>query len=435
MRLRLLGLLVVLTMTAAACVNLPGSSSVEPMVVTATFARTANLFIGSEVRVLGLQVGEITDIEAMGDSVEVELTLDGEREYPADVAVNLQPVSLLGERFAQMDPPYGGGPTLQNGAAIPISRTTIPAEVDEVLRSFENFLESLDAGALSNLIDVLADTLDGNGEGLNDLVDSGATTIRVLSDSSVDLNGLVDELATLNETLATREDRIGSTLVNTSTVLRNLQDDRDLLIGALSELTRATAELRPLVFEHADPLVRDLDVLATTLSTVDRNLERLGTTFFGAQRLFNTAGRVIDYENAQLPLDNEAEYLSGFIVERLSDRILGLCLRLDLADCGQVDDILDQLPPLCVPPACAETGEGGGTTTFAVALGTVLSELSPESRTAIAEEIEVQQEVQEAIPVPPPSVPTLPQVDPRLDGRGSTPTQSVPSIPGFGGDR
>ncbi|MGI9017947.1 MAG: MCE family protein [Euzebya sp.] len=420
MRTRLLAALAALALLTTACIGPFADGSTGPMRVTATFARTANLFVGSEVRVLGLRVGEIEAIAPQGDRVEVTFALDPDRDYPADVTVRLQPVSLLGERFAQFDPPFTGGPTLQDGADIPITRTAVPAEVDEVLRSFENFLSSLDEGALANLIDVLADTLDGNGQGLNELVDSGATTVRVLADSSGDLNQLVDDLATLNETLATREERIGSTLVNTSTVLRNLQEDRDLLIGALTELTRATGELRPLILEHDDPLVTDLDTLATTLSTVDRNLSRLGDAFFGGQRLFNTAGRAIDYENARLPLDNESGFLTEFIQERLEDRIIGLCLRLDLTDCASVGDILDTIPDLCLPGLC---NMAGGGTSFAEAMGIALSSLSDESRLAIAAEIEAEQAAQAA------AVPAVPEQPAPDTAPTSSPGDAVDTAP------
>lgn len=421
--IRLLTLLLSLVVTTTACSLLPGDD-VEPLTVTATFDRTANLFVGSEVRVLGLQVGKVTAIEALGDVVEVEMAIDGDREYPADINARLLPVSLLGERLVQLDPPYTGGPTLEDGASIPLEQTAIPAEVDEVLRSFENFLASLDANALAELIDVLADTLDGNGAGLNDLVDSGSDTIRVLADSSVDLNALVDELAGLNETLATREERIGSMLANTSQVLRNLQEDRDLLIGALTELTRATTELEPIVFEHADPLVGDLEVLATALSTVDRNLERVGDAYYGAQLLWNSAGRAIEYEDARLPLDNEAEYLSEFVTERVADRVVGLCLRLDLADCSELEDLVGELPPLCLPGVCAE-----GQTPLPEGLGQLFAQVSPETQAAFADQVEAEQaaQAQQAEPAPPP--PALPQVDPRLHGRGSTPGDDQPPPP------
>ena len=165
---RVLLLVLSLAVVASAC-TLVGDDGPEDLTITATVSRTANLFVGSEVRVLGLPVGEVTGIDPQGDSVEVELTLHGDRDYPADVSVRLTPQSLLGERFAQLEPPYTEGPTLQDGDHVPLERTAIPAEVDEVLRSFEEFLTALDGDALADLIDVLADTLDGNGEGLNEL--------------------------------------------------------------------------------------------------------------------------------------------------------------------------------------------------------------------------------------------------------------------------
>ena len=429
---RLVAAAAALALLATGCV-LGGGGEAEPddIVVTATVLRTANLFVGSEARVLGIPVGEVSAIEPQGDVVEIELTLDGARDYPADVNVRLTPLSLLGERFAALDPPYSAGDEkLVSGTHIPMERTGIPAEVDEVLRSFEEFLAALDGDALADLIDVLSDTLDGNGEGLNDLIANGADTVRVLSDSSVDLNQLVRDLADLNETLATREERIGSTLRNTSVVLRNLQEDRDLLIAALNELQRGLGELRPIVDEHGDPLVRDLDTLATTLSTVDRNLERIGTAFYGARDLFNSTKRAIDWENARLPLDNEAGFLADSIADRLQDRIEGLCLRLDLVDCGVITEVLDSLPPLCLPGLCVEDG---GSTPLPEALGLSLAALSVESREALAADIAARQAVAADEPADEPVAPTLPPPDPRLEGRESVPEEDndavVPNLP------
>ena len=441
---RLLAATLALLLLLSGC-SLLGQEGEPDIVLTATVERSANLFVGSEVRVLGLPVGEVTAIEPQGDTVEVEMAIDGERDYPADVTVRLTPLSLLGERFVALDPAYTGGPTLQTGAHVPMERTGIPAEVDEVLRSFEEFLQALDGDALAELIDVLSDTLDGNGEGLNELVASGSETVRVLADSSVDLNQVVRDLAELNETIATREETIGDTLRTTSTTLRNLQEDRDLLIAALNELQRSVAELQPIVSEHGDPLVRDLDTLATTLGTVDRNLERIGTAFFGAQRLFTTAGRIIDYENARLPLDDEAGVLAASVNDRVEERLIGLCLRLDLGGCDTLQDVLDLLPDLCLPLLCS-AGDSGEALTLPEAIGIALRSLPEEDRAAIAADVADRQEaVAESQPPESPALNTLPAADERLEGRGSVPSSTtevprIPLLPGMssaaqGGDR
>lgn len=330
-RVALIVVVLAVAVLAGGCTWVGGQ---QPTRLSAVFDNTSNLFVGSEVRVLGLQVGEVTDITPRGQVVEVEMLVDADRPLPADVSAHLVPSALLGERFVQLDPPYTDGPELTDGAVIGNERTTQPAEIDEVLASFERFLESLDREALADLFDSLAGTLAGQGEGLNELVDEATETTRVLADSSGDLNAVVAEFGDLNATLATRDERIGSTLDELSTTLSILVEERDEIIGTVAELHRLTAELRPLLDEHGDELVTDLEQLTTTLSTVERNLERLGDATDGARQLFTGMGEAINFETAQLDLHNETDDVGALAVERVVQRLVGLCLRLEIAECS-----------------------------------------------------------------------------------------------------
>ncbi len=316
---------------AGGCTSLGGQ---EPTRLSAVFDHTTNLFVGSEVRVLGLQVGEVTGLKPRGDVVEVEMVVDADQPLPEDVSAHMVPSALLGERFVQLDPPYTDGPELADGAVIGNERTTQPAEIDEVLASFERFLASLDRDALADLIDGMAGTLSGQGEGLNELIDEATETTRVLADAGDDLNAVVGEFAALNETLATRDERIGSTLEELSTTLSTLVEERDEIIGTVAELNRLTAELRPLLDAHDDELVTDIEQLTTTLSTVERNLERLGDTTQGARELFTGTGEAINFETAQLNLHNETDDIGGLAVDRVVQRLVGLCLRLEIDECA-----------------------------------------------------------------------------------------------------
>jgi phospholipid/cholesterol/gamma-HCH transport system substrate-binding protein len=332
--LRTAAVVLVLSLLATACTFLNGA---ERTTITATFAGTNNLFVGSEVRILGLQVGEVTAIEPVGEVVRVEFYVEGDHELPAEVRAELHPTSLLGERFVGLTPTYESGPTFPDGGDIPIERTSIPVDVDDVLRSFENFLRSLDRDVLANLIDTLADTFAGQGEGLNELLDQGSESVRVLADSSEDLNALVSEFAALNETLATRDQVIGRTLERFSVVLQTLIEERDQIIESVVNLRRLTVELRPLLDDHTDPLIHDLEVLATTLSTVERNLERVGELILGGRTLFEGAGRAFEYDTGRIALNNQFGPLAEAIALRTTDRLVGLCLRLGVEECASAD--------------------------------------------------------------------------------------------------
>lgn len=306
----------------------------QPREYTAIFGSSTNLFVGSQVRVLGVTVGEVLEITPEGDRVRVEFTVAREQPLPADVTARIQPVSLVGERFVQLDPPYTGGPELEDGAVIPRERTRTAAEFDEVLASLEEFLAGLDPDTLDELVGTLADTLAGQGEGVNRLLEDSADTVRVLADASDDLTAVVAELADLNETLATRDDRIGPLLDDLSTVLTTLTEEKGEIIEGLDNVQRLTAELRPLLDEHTEPLVDDLEVLATTLSTVDRNLARIGDLYRQSRRLFTGFGVAFDYPRARLPLQNQTGELDTIIERRLRERLAGVCLRLDQPECS-----------------------------------------------------------------------------------------------------
>lgn len=401
--------LVVLALLAAACV--PNPAGADPRIVEAVVLRSNNLFVGSDVRVLGLRVGSVIDLESVGPHVLVRMEIQRDTELPQAVEANVKPVSLLGERFVQLDPPYVEGPTHPEGSVIPLERTSVPAETDEVLASFERFLEGLDPETLAELVDVVAGTIEGQGAGLNQLLDQGAGTIRVLADSSDDLMATVRALGEFNATLATRDQRIGQAIRDWSTVAATLAEESEAAVNGVVNLRRLMTELRPLLDDHAEPLVADLDVLTTTLSTVDRNLDRVAQLVRGGRLLFDGAGRAFDFPNARLRLLNEGEELQAAIEERVQNRLVGLCLRLGLPTCAEEVFWSERLPEsMCLEGvvACTE-----GTTPLEDALADALTSLPPEALERLAEEQREPEPRPE--PEPEPALEPLPLPDPRLN--------------------
>lgn len=357
----------------------------EPRPVAAVLERSNNLFEGSEVRVLGLRVGEVTALEPHGAHVLVRMELDPDVELPADAGASLVPEALLGERFVQLGPPYSGGPTLPDGAVIPLERSDVPAEVDEVLASFERFLSGLDPATLAGLVDAAADTLAGQGAGLNDLLGQGATTVRVLADASDDLMGIASSLADLNTDLATRDREVVRTIEDWSAVVRTFGEESDEIVAGVGNLRRLAVGIRRILDEHSDPLVADIEVLATSLSTVERNLERVGGLVRGGHRLFEGAGAAFEYDTARLPLDQQWDALSPALTRRLVARLVGLCLRHGVDECATPEFWQPHLPALlCLDGLVACSPDKAS---VADAIAAALGQLPAESVQRLADEV------------------------------------------------
>ena len=142
--------------------------------LTVDFPRTNSLYKGSDVRVLGVPVGEVKELKAQGDHVEVTLTYETDVRLPTDVKAVIISPAIVGDRFVQLAPAYSGGAVLPDNAKLGIDRSEVPVELDEIFKSLDDLAIALGPkgankdGSLSSLIEDSARQLDGQGQQLNE---------------------------------------------------------------------------------------------------------------------------------------------------------------------------------------------------------------------------------------------------------------------------
>jgi virulence factor Mce-like protein len=353
---RILVLLMTLALVASGC-SLLGGSEGEGRVINARFSRAVQVFPGNSVRVLGVTIGRVTDVQNVEGAAEVTLRIDDpDIKLPDDVSATIVPVSLLGERYIQLFPAYEGGPEF-TADLIDLERTSVPAEQDELLRGLQDYFGALDPDKVAAFVSDAATILDANGEGLNRLIEEGSSVIGTLSDKRDSLAGLITQLNKLTVTLSTRQDALGRVINSYNTVGHTLTDNRIALEGTISGLNAAASELASLLLEHRNPLGADIRTLTTSLSTLSRNAKRFARTGHWAERLFDAASRAMDYDRDWLRLGNQGAPLFELITFRLQDRLTGVCLRLGLDQCSNQRYWEDQLPNLfCVADGTCKRG-------------------------------------------------------------------------------
>jgi phospholipid/cholesterol/gamma-HCH transport system substrate-binding protein len=329
-RLRALVALLGLALIASGCGFVGGNGSYE---VRAELTRSFNLFPGSPVKVLGVTVGQITDIVVPDGArnVEVVMRLDGDVDVPEDSTAIVLPASLLGERYVQLGA-YTDGPRLEDGAVIPVERTQVPFEFDEVMSGLENFVSGLESDEVGRLVSNLAETLDGQGAQLGRTIDSAAGAIGVLRNNDEELVALASRLADLNETLSSRDQELARLLQDFDLVAASLVGDRDDIDAALTGLVRVTSELDDLLAVNRSRLEDDIEVLTRVGRTVERNLDNVSQAILYSAELFRHAERVIDRERGYLPLQNQTLQLGQALTESVIFRIQGICLQAGLDD-------------------------------------------------------------------------------------------------------
>lgn len=352
---RLVGLAVVAALAGSSCVVLGGA---QPRSYAAVFDRAIQVFPGSPVRVLGVDVGAVTDTRNLEDGVRVGFVIDDPGvQIPRDAQAAIVPVSLLGERYIQLLPAYEGGPTLAEGSTIPLERTAVPAEPDELLRSLQNYLGALDPQTVNEFVTNTATALDGAGEQLNGLIEHGAGVMATLARKRDDLATIIVQFERVASALVTRRKAIERVIHTYNDVVGTLTSNRSALEGSIDGLTQMSAELASLLEAHRGPLRDDIEALTRTSRTVSRNVETLARTGHWAQRLFSGARRAVDYEADWLRLNNQGQELEVLIAERLEERLLELCTDLGIPLCADARYWERNAPSLfCLDGECPAPG-------------------------------------------------------------------------------
>jgi phospholipid/cholesterol/gamma-HCH transport system substrate-binding protein len=327
----ILGIIVVSALVAGACVAGNGG---ETRAYTAEFSRAVQVFPGVKVRILGVDVGQVTEVTTGRDSVEVAFRIDDPAVVvPADVRATIVPISLLGERYIQLFPAYEGGGVLASGGSIPASRTSVPAEGDELMQAMQDYFGELDGQTVEEFVSNAANVLEGKGARLNRLIQHGTQVISTLSSRRDELANMIVQFDKVARALSTRGDALARVINSYNTVAATLNDVRGSLEGTITGLNDASAALAGLLIDHRGALGADIETLTRTTRTLQKNIDSFARTGKWARRLFSAASRAVDYERDWLRLSNQGGPLGPMIMNRVEDRLVGLCLRLDQKNC------------------------------------------------------------------------------------------------------
>ena len=241
------------------------------------FANTNGLYVGDEVRILGVAVGAIEAIEPQPQNIKVTFSVDARYPVPADVRAAVLSPSLVSARAIQLVPAYDGGPKLAAGAAIPQERTAVPVEWDDFRAQLQKLTESLQPttpggpNAVGEFINTAAENLRGQGGTARDTVLKLSQAMSVLGDHSTDIFSTVRNLQMLVSALSASSDlmaRFNVNLADASTVLSNTPDE---IADATSGLDAAVTDLRGFIADNRESLGTTVDrFTAVTTALNDR---------------------------------------------------------------------------------------------------------------------------------------------------------------------
>jgi phospholipid/cholesterol/gamma-HCH transport system substrate-binding protein len=247
--------------------------------VVGYFANSNGIFVGDDVKILGVSVGKIETIEPEPERVKISFWYDSKHQVPADAKAAILSPALVTGRAIQLTPAYTGGPVMESDAVIPQDRTAVPVEYDTFRQQLQRLTETLqptEAGGVSTLgsaINTAADNLRGQGANIRETVIKLSQAFSALGDHSTDIFSTVRNLSILVSALQDSTDLMRQLNQNLADVTGLLADDPDEIASAVRDLNVAVGEVQTFVAENRETLGTTSDKLAAVTGILNDNLD------------------------------------------------------------------------------------------------------------------------------------------------------------------
>lgn len=237
--------------------------------VTARFTSAVGVYSGTPVKILGVNVGEVTDVKPNGAYVKVSMEYDGKYKLAKNASALEVANSLVSDRYIQLTPLAAqGAPALKSGATIYTDHTGGPAELDDIYGALNKLAVALGPngankggtknGALTTLLRVAAANLNHNGSAIGNSITKLSRAAQTLATKRDDLFGTVRNLQRFTSALHDSDAQIRLFNQQLAQVASDLASERGDLGAALHGLTLALDDVGTFIRQNASHFHKDV---------------------------------------------------------------------------------------------------------------------------------------------------------------------------------
>ncbi|SDJ44042.1 virulence factor Mce family protein [Frankineae bacterium MT45] len=222
----------------------------------------------SDVKVRGIEVGEVRSIHATTTGANVELALDPSKLdlVPSNVLAQLLPKTLFGEQYVALILPENPEGNIQAGDTIHQDTSYQAAQISDLLRNTQPILDALSPAELNATLTALATALRGRGDQIGQSLVDLDTYLKKLNPS---VPQLATDLVNFGKVAATYDAALPdilSTLDNLKTTSQTITSKSAALANFLTLGTSTSDALAAFFTANGNQII---NVAATSVPVLD----------------------------------------------------------------------------------------------------------------------------------------------------------------------
>lgn len=265
----------------------------------AIFAEAGGLTAGNDVKVAGVRMGSVAEVELWNGKALVTFSLDSTVRLGSDTTAHIRTGTLLGERMMTLEP--AGSGALRPNDVIPLSRTSSPYSLTEAVSEFTSNTEGTDTVALNQSLDTLSETIERVAPQLGPTFDGVTRMSQALNARNDTLGELLASAADVTGVLAKRSDQVNTLILNANDLMGVLETRRYAVVNLLANTSAVAQHLTGMVHDNEQELAPTLTKLNSVSEMLQRNDDNIAKALEGLAKYQVTQGEAVNngfYYNA-----------------------------------------------------------------------------------------------------------------------------------------
>lgn len=259
---------------------------------SAAFTEAGGLKTDDDVRIAGVKVGKVTDVDLEGGHVRVDFVITEDAAFGETTSASVRMKTILGEKYVALEPKGGG--QLAADSQIPLTRTVSSYDVINAFQDLTTTTERIDTDQLAKSLTVMATEFKDSPKHVKATLDGLSRLSRTVASRDEQLGALLSRANSVTGLVASRTKQIDSLVTDADLLMVELAKRRQEIRTLFTNTSALAQQLTGLVRDNRAQLGPALKELNTTLAMIkkhDKDLERTIQVMAPYTRVFaNTLG-------------------------------------------------------------------------------------------------------------------------------------------------
>ncbi|EON25344.1 virulence factor Mce family protein [Nocardioides sp. CF8] len=275
--LRLLTFVVVTSVATALLIVLIGNLNfASTRDYKAVFTNATGVNKGDDVRVAGVKVGTVRDIEIVERTrALVTFTVADATQVNGGTFATIRYRNLVGQRYISLTQEVGDSGRMPEGSTIPVDRTKPALDLTVLFNGFKPLFQALSPADINKLSYEIVQVFQGEGGTLEGLLQHTASVTSTLADRDEVIGDLIENLNQVLVHIGDRDEQLARLIGSFRQLIGGLKDDRQAILTSLDDISTLSVQTAGLLEGIRKPFVQDIKHLRNFAGNLDRNKAEL----------------------------------------------------------------------------------------------------------------------------------------------------------------